>query len=460
MQTFSAEWENNIIINYFYLTTVIQSRCYALCALLVFADFFADSRGVFAQEKNWRFYEQAARTAYKSGNMADFARNLEQALELKPNHPRLMYNLAAGYTAQAKYEGALKLLEKVAATGMVYPAAKNPLFAVLRDSLPFKARFDACCKRFDVSTKPVGTSTKVFRLAEKGLVTESVAYDPHEKAFYVSSVHKRKIVKITADGTASDFSRHTDGLWSVLGMKVDAKRRKLWVCTSAFPQMQGFDSTLKGRAAVSVYDLKTGTIAHRYYAPNDGRTHAFGDLALHPKTGAALVSDSDSPTIFIADEKRGILKEWLTGDAATLSSMQGLDFSSDGKVLFLADYSNGLFRINTQTKRIEHIGLPDSCVAAGTDGLYFFKGNLIGIQNGTNPHRVVHFRLDKEQRRVEGMDILEANNTFFEEPTLGVLVGNALYYIANSQWEKVNEKGVAAPEAAWKQHVVLKRELE
>ncbi len=434
---------------------MIQLLCYAICTIFV----FASSQGIVAQEKNWRFYEQAARTAYKSGNMADFARNLEQALTLKPNHPRLMYNLAVGYTAEAKYDAALRLLEQVAATGMVYPAAKSPSFAVLRDSLPFKAQFDACCKRFEASTKPIGTSSEAFRLAEKGLITESVAYDPQEKAFFVSSVHKRKIVKITANGTASDFSKPADDLWSVLGMKVDAKRRKLWVCATAFPQMQGFDSTLKGRAAVSVYDLTKGKLLHRYYAPNDGQSHAFGDLALHPKTGVPFVSDSDSPTIFTVNEKSDTLSTWLKSDAATTPSMQGLDFSQDGKTLFLADYTNGIFRINTQTKKIEHLAAPDSCVAAGTDGLYFFKGSLIGIQNGTNPHRVVRLRLDKEQRRIEGMDVLEANNALFEEPTLGVLVGNALYYIANSQWEKVSEKGVAAPEADWKPHVVLKREL-
>lgn len=413
----------------------------------------------FAQEKNWRFYEQAARTAYKSGNTAEFVSNLEQALALKPNHTRLMYNLAAGYAAKARYSEALGMLDKIAATGMVYPAAKSPSFAVLRDSSAFKAEFARLVQRFEESAKPTNTSTEVFRLAEKGLITESVAYDPQEKAFYVGSVHKRKIVKIAANGTATNFSKPHDMLWSVLGMKVDAKRRKLWVCTSAFPQMQGFDSTLKGRAAVSVYDLTTQKIAHRYYAPNDGHPHAFGDLALHPKTGVAFVSDSESPTVFMVDEKSDTMREWLQSDAAVLSSLQGLDFAPDGKTLFVADYSNGIFTIDVAKKTLHNLATPDSCVVSGTDGLYYFKGNLVGIQNGTNPQRVVRYRLNKAQSRIEGIEILEANHPDFEEPTLGVIVGEELYYVANSQWEKVNEKGVSAPEADWKPHVILKRKL-
>jgi sugar lactone lactonase YvrE len=413
----------------------------------------------FAQEKNWRFYEQAARTAYKSGNTTDFVSNLEQALALKSNHPRLMYNLAAGYAAKARYSEALGMLKKVAASGMVYPAAKNPSFAVLRDSSAFKAQFAKLVQRFEESAKPTNTSTEVFRLTEKGLLTESVAYDPQEKAFYVSSVHKRKIVKIAANATITEFSQPSDKLWSVLGMKVDAKRRKLWVCTTAFPQMQDFDSTLKGRAAVSVYDLTIQKIVHRYYAPNDGQSHAFGDLALNPKTGTVLVSDSDSPTIFMVNEKSDTLQTWLKGDAATLPSLQGLDFTDDGKTLFVADYSNGIFRVDLAKKTLYNLPAPDSCVVSGTDGLYYFKGNLLGIQNGTNPQRVVRFRLNKAQSRIEGLDILEANHADFEEPTLGVIVGEELYYVANSQWEKVNEKGVSAPEADWKPHVILKRKL-
>jgi hypothetical protein len=173
----------------------------------------------------------------------------------------------------------------------------------------------------------------------------------------------------------------------------------------------------------------------------------------------AFVSDSESPTIFMVNEKSGTLQTWLKSDAATLPSLQGLDFSTDGKTLFAADYSNGIFTIDVAKKTLRNLPSPDSCVVSGTDGLYYFKGNLIGIQNGTNPQRVVRFRLNKAQSRIEGLDILEASHADFEEPTLGVIVGAELYYIANSQWEKVNDKGAVAPEADWKPHVILKRKL-
>jgi sugar lactone lactonase YvrE len=432
---------------------MITTRFYALSALLAFFFYINTSA------QTWREYEQTARKAYQNKDISAFVGNLEKALAVKPNHTRLMYNLAIGYSSQKRYDEALENLQKIAATGMVFNAAANPAFAVLKDSTPFKARFDAVCKRFAQSLQPIGTSSVAFELSEKALLTESIAYDPLEKAFFVGSVHKRKILKITTNGTVTEFSKPSDKLWSVLGMKVDAKRRKLWVCTSAFPQMQGVDSTLTGRAAVAVYDLTTGKIAHRYYAPNDAQEHAFGDLALHPKTGLPLISDSKTPTIFTVNEKTGTLQTWLQKDVSTWSSLQGIDFAPDGKTVFLADYSNGIFRIDGRTKHLEQLTYPDSCVVTGTDGLYYLQGNLIGIQNGTFPHRVVQFRLNKAQSHVQDMGVLEANNPLFDEPTLGVLVGDELFYIANSQWEKVNEQGKAEADNDWKAHKILKLTL-
>ena len=65
----------------------------------------------------------------------------------------------------------------------------------------------------------------------------------------------------------------------------------------------------------------------------------------------------------------------------------------------------------------------------------------MGIQNGVNPHRVVRLRLDAGYGRIEGVSVLERKNPSFDEPTLGVVVGDELYYVANSQYGSFDEKG-------------------
>lgn len=408
-----------------------------------------------AQKKNWREYEAEAFAAYKAGNTVQFVENLRQALNLKPHHPRLMYNLALGLTKTDNRLEALRLLEGVSTTGMIFPVAQSPVFQTLKDSAAYKDRFEVIVQRFTRNAAATNNSTRALEIREKGLITESIAWDEQERVFYISSVHKRCIIKVQPDGSHTVFSQPQDSLWSVLGLKVDPKRRYLWACVAALPQMVGYDSTLKGKSILVRYDLRTGKVAQKYPAPSDKQPHTFGDLALHPD-GRVYVSDSESPLIAMLAPGATTLTPWLVQDKTVFESLQGIDISPDGKTLFIADYSNGLFRCTLADKRLEPIAVPDFTVVAGIDGLYAAEGYLLAIQNGTNPHRIVRLRLNSTATRVETLDVLEANNPLFYEPTLGVQVGHDFYYIANSQWPLINEKGVLAPEEKLQNPLILK----
>ena len=87
------------------------------------------------------------------------------------------------------------------------------------------------------------------------------------------------------------------------------------------------------------------------------------------------------------------------------------------------------------------------------------KGSLIAIQNGINPHRVVRLSLNRNGDAVERFDVLEANNPLFDEPTLGVVVKDTFYYVANSQWGAIDNKGQLAPAEKLREPVILKMKL-
>jgi hypothetical protein len=65
---------------------------------------------------------------------------------------------------------------------------------------------------------------------------------------------------------------------------------------------------------------------------------------------------------------------------------------------------------------------------------------LIAIQNGTAPERIVSFNLSTPTT-VDGWDVLEANWPDLGDPTHGVVVGNEVYFIANSGWDRVDRTG-------------------
>jgi hypothetical protein len=372
--------------------------------------------------------EQSAVKAYQAKNFAEFLAQMTLANAARPNHPRLIYNLASAFAVNGQTENALDSLERLAKMGLFFEIAKDEDFKAFAGS----DRFKAIEAKFAGNKKAVSNSSRAFSLDDKTLISEGLAYDAKSQTFYVGSVHQRKIVAVK-NGVATDFSSATDGLWSVLGMRVDLSRGFLWVCTAALPQMRGFDAKEKGKSGIFKYDLRTGKLAKKYILP-DG-DHALGDL-LVGRQGAVFATDSNSPVIYKIDPKRDELEEFVQSD--NFASLQGLAFSSGDKEMYVADYSKGILRIDMATKKVVQLKAGENVTLLGIDGLYYYRGKLIAIQNGVTPHRVVSFSVSGD--RIEEFKTLEANHADFMEPTLGTLIGDDFYYVANSQWPLVNEK--------------------
>src|SRR5262245_61880977 len=99
--------------------------------------------------------------------------------------------------------------------------------------------------RDSVTMPEVGSnSTVAFYLEEKDFLPESVAYDPKDKSFYVGSTRKGKIVRVDASGNVSDFiAPRQDGLWMVIGIKINPTRRVLWVCSFDGENLEGYQAS-------------------------------------------------------------------------------------------------------------------------------------------------------------------------------------------------------------------------
>ena len=78
-----------------------------------------------------------------------------------------------------------------------------------------------------------------FRIADPDLIPEGIAYDPKTRTFFVGSTFKRKIVAVDAAGRARDFTTEAqDGIFGVLGLRVDADRRILWAISAPATTVQ------------------------------------------------------------------------------------------------------------------------------------------------------------------------------------------------------------------------------
>jgi sugar lactone lactonase YvrE len=385
-------------------------------------------------------YREAV-AAYEARDFPAFLRNAEEASRLRPTHGGAMYALASAHALLGDTTGAIAALNRFAALGYTADVAADSDFAALTRVKGFAD----VRRRLEGNARPIAPGTRAFTLPERDLLTEGVAYDPETRTFFVGSVRHRKILRVDRRGRVSEFAGPAaGGLWAPLGMRVDSARRVLWVASTAVPQMTGYQPADSFRSGLFRLDLGTGKVTSRFPTPDDGRPHALGDVIV-ARSGEVYATDSRSPTIYRVRAGADTLEPLV--DSPLLLSAQGLALDPDERTLYVADYARGLLRVDLGTREVAPVPAPDSVVALGIDGLYLVGGALVAIQNGVTPHRVARFSLDASGTRIVSARVLERARPDYAEPTLGVVVDGALFYVANSQWEQFGEDGgIEAPE--------------
>jgi sugar lactone lactonase YvrE len=401
-----------------------------------------------------RDHYQKAVAAYQAKDYPTFLTHSQKAAELAPAHPYLVYRLACAQALNGQPAEAIQTLERLAALGVHRAVAEDPDLA----GVTGHPDLEALLGRLEELNRPIGESQVAFVVDEPDLIPEGIAHHAENGVFFVSSVHKRKIVRVDREGSATDFVAPETGLWATLGIAVDAERGALWAVTEAIPHMRGFTKEEQGRTALVRFDLETGREVARHLPPPGDEPHSFNDLTVDSK-GAVLVSDPRARVVYTLSPGGEALKP-LTEPGAVLSP-QGLALSADETAVFVSDYarSSGVVRINRASGEVTAMSVPEAPTLYGIDGLMRFGQDLIAIQNGIRPHRVLRLRLDDSGEAVTDVTILERSNPRFDEPTLGVIVGETLYYVANSQWGRFEEDGTIWPLDKLDAPVILKLPL-
>jgi sugar lactone lactonase YvrE len=397
-------------------------------------------------------YQQAVK-AYEAHDVPAFLAHARDAQRLRPDHGGVTYALASACAMSGDTAGAFAMLRRFARLGYTADVMADSDLAPLRSLPPFEAIRRTLAR----NAEPVMRSQAAFTLPERDLLTEGIAYDPRTGAFFVGSVHHRKIFRIDRTGRVAEFvASARDGLWAPLGMRADSARGVLWVATTAVPQMVGFDTADAGRSGLFAFDLTTGALRARYLLPKDGSPHALGDVTLS-RAGDVYASDSRAPVIYRVRAGADSVEQFLT--SPLLLSAQGMALDRDERAMYVADYARGILRVDLATREIQLLPAADGVLVLGIDGLYDVGGDLVGVQNGVTPYRVVRLDLDGDGRRIVSAEVLERARPDYAEPTLGVVVGRTLYYVANSQWERFREDGTIDTPEALRNPLVLRLPL-
>jgi hypothetical protein len=374
---------------------------------------------------------------------------LEAFLANHPDDPAALFNLAIDEATIGENAKALNLLEKMSQAH----SGLDPAGGAARSfkDIANDPRFVAIVEQVRKENPPVVHTTVAYTLREDDLAPEGIAYDPVDKSFYVSSISKHKIVRLAPDGSATDFkSSGQDGLGATLGMKVDAKRRYLWVTSDHL----GADPNGK-RYALYQYDLKTGSLRFKHESAK-GAAGYLNDVALNSR-GEAFTTNTDTGEVFRASSDRDDLELFLSRDS--VGQANGIALSADEKVLFVAGWI-GVARVDIATKQFKLLSKPLNISDAGLDGLYFYEGSLVGIQNpDLHPSRVVRYILNPQMDAITSAQVLETYSPLSELPTTGTIVGDSLYFMGNTQIDKMREHDAMPPPGELSDIRILKLKL-
>ena len=283
------------------------------------------------------------------------------------------------------------------------------------------AEFQAVREELAADEPTTEPAPVAFRLPDAKLIPEGIAYDAKDERFFIGSIAQRKIIVTDGKGDVRDFSDPADKLDAVLGLAVDGPRGHLYaVSTNGFLD----DAKTERRNAVLRYDLKSGRLLDRFAAPD---ALQLNDLAIAP-AGTLYVTDSMGGSVWRkTPEATGFTP---LGAAGALRGANGIALGKYG--LYVA-VSTGIMQIDTASGEATKVVQPDHVVTGGIDGLYWYDGDLIGVQNSTNPGWVVHLSPDEKGTRTPGMTVLQSHHhPEFDQPTTGVVANGALYVIGNS----------------------------
>jgi hypothetical protein len=360
---------------------------------------------------------------------ADAKEIREQIAAVQKLQPRLpdrgaaLYFLAAAKQHLRENRQALALLKECVALQEGFDPSGEPAFMELKGTKEYTTMIEKVHRGFPV----VAQAHEAFRTIEKDLVPEGLAYDGQRNVFYLGSLNRRKIVEIGHDGVASDFVPPDGlGLLPVLGIRLSPNDGTVWA-----------DSfTDSGQTELLHFDA-TGKLLGRF-KPDDEGKHGFNDLVIR-KSGEVITTDSLADAVFRFDSASHTFTALHVH--RPLFYPNGIALSGDDHLLYVAD-NLGVVVVNLATGESHDVDPGQRSTLAGIDGLYWYNGNLLAIQNGIGSPRIATFHLSSDGLRVTRTTVLENRTNFTVLPTTGAIRGSDFYFIANSQIDNLNNDKV------------------
>ena len=418
---------------------------------LVAAVAAGSTRGGAQTDSTWRDHERALQAARAANDTVAYRAHLDAVYRRLGATPRIAARFAALAMGAHDKAAAARWMGAVAAMGAGLDTGLVAQYATLVGQ---DARASLLALRAS-ATSDVGAPELAFRLPATDMISEDIAYDAGRALFLVSSVRNGRVyAKRSGVDTPAIVRFGGDHGWGTFALGVDSSRGVLWATTAAVSMAAQFTPTDSGRSALLALDLGTGRPRGRYVPPDSG-AHTLGDITV-ARNGAVYVADGLGSGVYVLDAGRDSLRVLVP--RGVFSSPQTPALSADGATLFVPDYSIGIAAVDIATGSVTWITHSDSLALTGIDGLYRVGHDLIVVQNGLEPNRIARLALDAPMRRVvQATTLVRGPNAV--DLNHATIVGNWIYFIRRSGWERVADDGTMRKGAAGDEPTVARMRL-
>ena len=363
--------------------------------------------------------------AYEARDFKAMVVAAEKSLDARPEFPGALFNLAFAQTLNGAPGESLRTLQRLLAKGIDYGVADIDEFAAVREL----DGWEAYAAGIEALFEPVGQATVALQLEEDRFVPEGIAIDKDGR-FYLGSIHRGQLLRA---GESTELLSDRAGHWSVFGMRFD-QHGDLWFASAAVPQLADAGNSV-GMSGLFQIDSESGEVMREVVLPKTADDQVLGDLVIKGDS----IYTTDSLTGALYRYSIDVDRIETLAEPGTFGSPQGLVFDASGDYLYVADYIGGLYRVSLSDGSRERLGVPAAISDHGIDGLYRHGNDLVAIQNGIRPNRVVALRLSDDGLAIVGSRTLAANLPEFDEPTLGVVQGGDFFFVANSHWNRFDQ---------------------
>jgi SMP-30/Gluconolactonase/LRE-like region len=345
-----------------------------------------------------------------------------------------LFFLARRYAQIGDLDRALSLVKECVAGDQGFDPSEMPQFEALRSNHEFQALVEKVRRAYP----PIHRARVAFDVSENDLFPEGLAADPERHVFYMGSV-KQRIIRITEDGKVSDFVRPGRYRFPELnGIKVERKDHGLWVASADEhnSELLHFDSH--------------GDLLEHFSPPGAGR-RTLNDLVLR-NSDEVYVTDTSANQVDRFDRQKRVFTPMSFH--RPLLYPNGIALSDNDEWLYVADIL-GVIQVDLASHQTHEVDPGMHSTLAGIDGLYWYKGSLIGVQYGNGPYRVVRWRLSPDGRNVVSTEVFEHRTSLISFPTTGAIMGGKFYFIANTGIANYKDGKVVDPSKLQPIHIAV-----